>query len=393
MRKLPVNKTRPIKLNEPVKSLVGMLCAVIYVSTTAFLSHSLAQTTPLLINSATEGFVDNEDELAGLTPEERVNVAVYEKSHRSVVHIETRGDSDSMFNRILTSEGSGSGSVWDLNGHILTNYHVIKGATHLIITLHDGKQYDATLIGNDVSNDIAILKIDAEASSLHPVNPGRSEKLKVGQRVFALGSPLGLEQTMTVGVVSSVNRSIPSLSKRMMKSIIQIDAALNRGNSGGPLMNSRGELIGMNTAIASRIGENSGIGFAIPSATIQRIVPQLIQFGKVRRPSIGIESIAETSKGLLLVALEPGGPAEKAGLQGVRIVRRRTVLGDLIRRDYSTADILTEIDGQPIRSADDLLSIVESRRAGDSVLATLARKDQTVQVPIRLVEEPPQPTR
>jgi S1-C subfamily serine protease len=149
----------------------------------------------------------------------------------------------------------------------------------------------------------------------------------------------------------------------------------------------------MNTAIASRIGENSGIGFAIPAATILRIAPQLIQFGKVRRPSIGIESIAETAKGLLLVTLEPGGPAEKAGLQGVRVVRRRTVLGELIRRDYSTADILVEIDGQPIRSADDLLSSVESRKAGDSVLVTLSRKDETIRVPIRLIEEPPMSTK
>lgn len=335
------------------------------------------------------GFVDNEDELAGLTPEERVNVSVYEKCHRSVVHIETRGDSDSFLGRVISSEGSGSGSVWDAQGHILTNYHVIKGAKQLLVTMHDGEQYDAVLIGNDIANDIAVLKIEPGGDELSPVTPGRSDRLRVGQRVFALGSPLGLEQTMTSGIVSSVNRTIPSLSKRMMKSIIQIDAALNRGNSGGPLMNSRGELIGMNTAIASQVGENSGIGFAIPSATITRIVPQLIQFGKVRRPSIGIESIAETSKGLLIVTLEPDGPAELAGVKGAKIVRRRTVLGELIRRDYSTADILSEIDGQPIRSADDLLSTVESRKAGDSVLVTLLRGQDTVRLPIRLVEETP----
>jgi S1-C subfamily serine protease len=293
-----------------------------------------------------------------------------------------------MLNRILTSEGSGSGSVWDQTGHILTNYHVIKGAAQLVVTLHDGKQFDATVVGHDISNDIAILKIDPAGHELMPVRPGWSERLKVGQRVFALGSPLGLEQTMTVGVVSSVNRTLPSLSKRTMKSIIQIDAALNRGNSGGPLLNSSGELIGMNTAIASRIGENSGIGFAIPAATILRIAPQLIQFGKMRRPSIGIESIAETEKGLILVALEPGGPAEKAGLQSVRVVRKRTLLGELIRRDYSTADVLTEIDGEPIRNADDLLSCVESRKAGESVVVTLRRKEETIQVPVQLVEEP-----
>lgn len=356
---------------------------------TGVLSVSHAEDLSSAFSPVVSGFVSNEDELAGLTPEERVNVAVYENCHRSVVHIETRGDSDSFFGRILANEGSGSGSLWDAEGHVLTNYHVIKGAKQLLVTLHDGTQYDGELVGIDIPNDIAVLKISPENDELSPVTPGLSEKLRVGQRVFALGSPLGLEQTMTVGIVSSVNRTIPSLSKRMMKSIIQIDAALNRGNSGGPLMNSRGELIGMNTAIASQVGENSGIGFAIPSATISRIVPQLIQFGKVRRPSIGIESIAETSKGLLIVTLEPEGPAELAGVKAARVVRRRTVLGDLIRRDYSTADILTEIDGQPIRSADDLLSTVESRKAGDSILVTLRRRDETVRLPIRLIEEAP----
>lgn len=358
-------------------------------STGPLVSTARAQSYTSPFTPVVTGFVDNEDELAGLTPEERVNVTVYEKCHRSVVHIETRGDSDSFLGRVVSSEGSGSGSVWDTQGHILTNYHVIKGAKQLLVTMHDGKQYDAVLVGNDIANDIAVLKIDPNGDELWPVIPGRSERLRVGQRVFALGSPLGLEQTMTSGIVSSVNRTIPSLSKRMMKSIIQIDAALNRGNSGGPLMNSRGELIGMNTAIASQVGENSGIGFAIPSATIVRIVPQLIQYGKVRRPSIGIESIAETSKGLLIVTLEPDGPAELAGVRGAKIVRRRTVLGDLIRRDYSTADILSEIDGQPIRTADDLLSTVESRKAGDSVLVTLLRGNETIRLPIRLIEETP----
>ncbi|TVP99883.1 MAG: PDZ domain-containing protein [Planctomycetaceae bacterium] len=324
-----------------------------------------------------------------MTPEERINVAVYENCHRSVVHIETRGDSTSLIGRVVSSEGSGSGSVWDQEGHILTNYHVIKGASQLVVTLHDGKQFEAKLVGNDISNDIAILKIDPAEESLFAVRPGKSERLRVGQRVFAMGSPLGLEQTMTSGIVSSVNRTIPSLSKRTMRSIIQIDAALNRGNSGGPLLNSRGELIGMNTAIASRVGENSGIGFAIPSATILRVVPQLIRYGKVRRPSIGIESIAETSRGLLIVSLEPGGPAELAGLRGVRIVRYRVVLGDLVRTDYSTADVLTEIDGERIKSVDDLLSTIESRRAGDSVIVTLRRGDDTLRVPIRLTEEAP----
>lgn len=335
-----------------------------------------------------DGFATNDDELADLTAEERINVAVHENCHRSVVHIETRGvEVDTFFGRSAVSEGSGSGWVWDDLGHIISNYHVIKDARQLGVTFHDGSQYDATLVGQDIPNDIAVLKISAPPEGLSPVRMGRSEKLRVGQRIFALGSPLGLEQTMTVGVVSSLNRTLPSLSQRMMRSIIQIDAALNRGNSGGPLMNSRGELVGMNTAIASRIGENSGIGFAIPSATIARIVPQIIAFGRVRRPSIGIESVAETRKGLLVVSLDPHGPAELAGLQPAKIERRRTVLGDIIRRDYSTADIITELDGVKIETADDLLAIVERHAAGESVMVTLIRQNQLVRVPVRLVSE------
>ncbi len=334
------------------------------------------------------GFVDNIDELSELTPEERINVAVHENCHRSVVHIETRGvGADSFFGRATITEGSGSAWVWDTEGHIITNYHVVKDTKQLVVTFHDGKQYDALLVGQDIPNDIAVIKISAPGEELSPVRLGRSEKLRVGQRVFALGSPLGLEQTMTVGVVSSLNRTIPSLSRRMMRSIIQIDAALNRGNSGGPLMNSRGELIGMNTAIASRIGESSGIGFAIPSATIGRIVPQIISFGRVRRPSVGIESVAETKKGVLVVSLDPGGPAEIAGVKAVGVVRHRTVLGELVRRDFSTADIITEIDGVKIETADDLLATVERRVAGDSVMVTLLRQNQVVRFPIRLVSE------
>lgn len=332
-----------------------------------------------------------DDDLAELTPEERINVSVYEKAHVSVVHIETRTvQPGGFFGAAAENEGSGSGSVWDARGHILTNYHVVAGAQQLVVTLHDGQQFDATLVGADPPNDIAVLRIATPPETLSPVEPGRSERLRVGQRVFALGSPLGLEQTMTVGVVSSLNRTLPSQGHRLMKSIIQIDASLNRGNSGGPLMDSRGRLIGMNTAIASRVGESSGIGFAIPSATISRIVPQLIRYGRINRPSIGIEAVAEVDQGLLIIETVPDGPADKAGLQGVRVVRRRTVFGDILRRDYSAADILTHIDGEEIETVDDLLSAVESKQAGHVVQVTVQRSDQTAaQIPVRLTSDSP----
>ena len=322
-----------------------------------------------------------------LSLEEQIAINVYDKCHKSVVHIETKGDSSSLVGRVVLTEGSGSGSVWDRTGHILTNYHVVHNASVLLVTLYDGKQFEAEIIGTDVSNDIAILKVNATENDLNPVSLGRSDRIKVGQRVFALGSPLGLEQTMTAGIVSSLNRKIPSLSKRTMRSIIQIDAALNRGNSGGPLLDTRGELVGMNTAIASRVGENSGIGFAIPSATIQRVVSQLLMYGKVRRPSLGIESIAETPKGLLVVSLDNGGPAEKAGVRGVKRHRYNLVLGDLVRSDYSTADIITQANGQDVKTVDDLLAIVESCRAGEYVKLSIVREGLQKIISILLVEE------
>jgi S1-C subfamily serine protease len=381
-----VARTRSIH-GEPVNRFIVYLNVLLI--TVPCLTHAESHAQELIApTQQLDGFLEDGDELAGLTPEERRNVAVYENSHRSVVHIETRGiEVETFFGRATANEGAGSGWVWDMNGHVITNYHVVKDAKQLLVTFHNGEQLDAVLVGHDIPNDIAVIKISAPPAELYPVRLGRSEKLRVGQRVYALGSPLGLEQTMTSGIVSSVNRTIPSLSRRMMRSIIQIDAALNRGNSGGPLMNSQSELIGMNTAIASRIGENSGIGFAIPSATIARIVPQIISFGRVRRPSIGIESVAETAKGLLVVSLDPRGPAEAAGVQPVKIVKRRTVLGELIRSDYSTADIIHEVDGVKIETADDLLATVEKRNAGESVMVTLIRKNQVVRLPIRLVNE------
>lgn len=332
------------------------------------------------------GEVSNELAQA-LSLEERIAINVYDKCHKSVVHIETKGDSSSLVGRVVLTEGSGSGSVWDRAGHILTNYHVVHNANVLLVTLFDGKQFEAEIIGTDIANDIAILRVNASENELNPVSVGRSDRLKVGQRVFALGSPLGLEQTMTAGIVSSLNRKIPSLSKRTMRSIIQIDAALNRGNSGGPLLNTQGELVGMNTAIASRVGENSGIGFAIPSATIQRVVSQLLLYGKVRRPSLGIESIAETPKGLLVVSLDNGGPAEKAGVRGVRRHRYNLVLGDLVRSDYSTADIISQANGQDVKTVDDLLAIVESCQAGEYVKLSIIRDGLLQIISVLLVEE------
>ncbi len=327
------------------------------------------------------------------TPEEKVNIAVYESGNRSVVNINTRSvRPDSFFMVEHDVEGSGSGSVLDRAGHILTNYHVVGGARQIMVTLHDGKNYEAALVGQDPQNDIAVLKIDADAEMLFPAALADSGKVRVGQNVYAIGNPLGLERTMTVGIVSSLNRTLPSRTGRAMKSIIQIDAALNRGNSGGPLFNSRGVVIGMNTAIASPsgAGENIGIGFAIPSNTIRRVLPQLIEHGRVIRPDLGITRFFQIGEGLGIATMARGGPAEKAGLRGFRIVRQQRRRGPYVYEetsiDRSYADIILAVDDSPVATVDELLTIVESKKPRETVNVTVMREGKQVSLPVILGE-------
>lgn len=211
----------------------------------------------------------------------------------------------------VPSEGNGSGSVLDKSGHILTNYHVVADARNVVVTLYDEESYPATLVGADPVNDIAVIKIDAPPESLVPITLGESDHLRVGQRVFALGNPFGLDRTMSMGIISSLNRSLEIQENWVIKSIIQIDASINPGNSGGPLLDSHGHLIGMNTAIASRVAQSAGIGFAIPINLIRRVVPELIQHGRVIRGDIGITHVTVTEDGLRVARLKEGGPAER----------------------------------------------------------------------------------
>jgi S1-C subfamily serine protease len=328
---------------------------------------------------------------AQLTPDELINIAVYENVNRSVVNIDTKASrSDPFLMFEVPSEGAGSGSVLDKQGHILTNYHVIENAREVMVTLYDGQTYDAQLVGRDVSNDVAVIKIDAPESDLFPVNFGDSGGLRVGQRVFAIGNPFGLQRTLTTGIVSSLNRSLPSRNQRTIKSVIQTDAAINPGNSGGPLLDSGSRLIGMTTAIAGRTGNNTGVGFAIPVSTIQRIVPQLIEKGRVIRPETGIAGVLETDDGLLIHALTPGGPAEKAGMRGPRIVRERYRDGPLIyerrRVDRSAADLIIAVDGEPISSVDELLTIIERRQPSEKAVFSVMREKRKVDVEVTLGE-------
>jgi S1-C subfamily serine protease len=325
----------------------------------------------------------------GLLPEERISVNVYEKVNRSVVNITTLMVRADFLFREVPQEGAGSGSVLDTAGHVLTNFHVIDGAKQVQVTLHNGNTYDGKLIGQDPMNDIAVLKIDAPIEELIPVSLGDSSRLRVGQKIYAIGNPFGLERTMTTGIVSSLNRSLPSRSGRMMKQIIQLDAALNRGNSGGPLLNTRGELIGMNTAIASSTGENTGVGFAIPSNTLVRVVPLLIRDGRIIRPDLGITRVMETENGLLVATLAEQGPAELAGIKGFTIVKESRRRGPFVyeqaRIDRNTADLIVACDGEKVKNVDDLLGIVEAKRPGDSVTLSIVREGRPQDVVVRLV--------
>jgi len=325
------------------------------------------------------------------THEELINIRVYERANRGVVNITTRViEHDPFFFSGSPAQGSGSGSILDTSGHILTNHHVIEKAKEIRVTLFNQESFAAGLVGVDPINDIAVLKIDAPADMLFPLAQGSSSRLRVGQKIYAIGNPFGLERTLTVGIISSLNRTLKSPSGRTMNSIIQVDAALNRGNSGGPLLDTQGRMIGMNTAIAnpSGTGENTGVGFAIPINTVGRVVPELIRFGKVTRPSVGITRVLETEVGLLVVSTDLGGPADRAGIRGSRMIVQRRVIDQMVyqRRfaDPSQADLIRSVNDEPVRTADEFLDLIERQQPGDTIALGIFREGQDIPITIQL---------
>ncbi|TWT74619.1 putative serine protease HtrA [Posidoniimonas polymericola] len=324
-----------------------------------------------------------------LTPEELANIRVYEVAQQAVVNITTSTMQADRFFGVQHAQGSGSGSIIDRQGHILTNNHVIEGAAEIQVTLSNGETYEAQLVGADAEYDMAVLKIDAPADRLVPIEMGTSDDLRVGQKAFAVGNPFGLEGTLTTGIVSSLNRSLPSrVSNRSMTSMIQTDAAMNPGNSGGPLLDSRARMIGMNVAIASKSGQNSGVGFAIPVNRVRRFLPELIEHGKVVRPDHGIIDLMVTNNGLTIARLRPNGPADQAGLRGFRIVRRERRQGAVryidTRIDRSYADSIVAIDGAPVQSAEQFLEAIDRFSPGDEVPVTVIREGRRLDVSLRL---------
>lgn len=322
----------------------------------------------------------------GLTPDEAAAAMVYEMNNRSVANIATRIGGERVLFRDNPTEDAGSGFVIDTNGHVMTNYHVIEDAARILVTLFNGETYDARPIGIDPINDIAVLKVDAKPEDLFPVQMADSTALRVGMNVFAIGNPFGLHRTMTTGIVSSLNRTLPVTRARSIKSVIQIDAAINPGNSGGPLLDSHGRLIGMNTAIASRTGQNSGIGFAIPSNLLKRVIPELLEHGRVLRPDTGIAEVLQTEDGLRVLRLDPDGPAVKAGIKGPRLRRRQSGIVVWQYEDRSAADLIVGVNGKKTLNVDEFLSEIESHRPGETVTLFIIREDKAVRVDVVLGE-------
>jgi S1-C subfamily serine protease len=308
-----------------------------------------------------------------LGPGEKSTIALFRQASPSVAHITAIAVQRDLFtlNLYQIPEGTGSGFIWDNSGNIITNFHVIQNADAAQVTLGDQTTWKARRVGMAPDKDLAVLHIDAPANRLQPIPVGTSKDLMVGQSVFAIGDPFGLDQSLTTGVISALGREIESVTRRPIQGVIQTDAAINPGNSGGPLLDSAGRLIGVNTAIYSPTGASAGIGFAIPVDTVNRIVPELIRYGKVVRPGIGIQ-IAEDQiadrlgvKGVLVVDVVPGSTAAKAGIRPTRREGSgRVHLGDVI----------TAIDGKKVESANELFILLENYKVGDIINVTLLRE-------------------
>ncbi len=343
------------------------------------------------VHAAPEGPWENPSPAAlELTPEERTSVLVYEQSNPSVVNISTKTvQIDHFFMLQREAEGLGSGTILDKSGRIITNFHVVENANSIQVTLSSNNTYTATLVGYDREQDIAVLEIDAPPEELVPIAMGRSDNLRVGQRVYVLGNPFSWDGTLTTGIISSLNRNLPSrVRSRVMQSVIQTDAAMNPGNSGGPLLDSGSRMIGMCVAIATKTGQNSGVGFAIPIDRIKRIVPELIEHGRVVRADIGITHVMETETGLVIARLAPGGPADRAGLEGFRRVVQRRRQGPVIIEnetiDRSHADRILAVDGEPMRSGVQFRDKIWEYRPGDVIQITILREGRQMDVPVTL---------
>ncbi|MDV5121191.1 MAG: trypsin-like peptidase domain-containing protein [Candidatus Scalindua sp.] len=310
--------------------------------------------------------------IGDLGADERANIQIFEQTAPSVVYITNKRFQRGFFsfNVMEIPQGTGSGFLWDDKGHIVTNFHVIYEADEIEVKMQDGKSYDASIVGADPDHDLAVLQINAMNLNIPPLMIGNSNDLRVGQKVLAIGNPFGLDSTLTTGIISALGRTIQSMTKRYIHDVIQTDAAINPGNSGGPLLDSYGRLIGVNTAIISPSGTYSGVGFAVPVDTVNRIVTKLINYGKVGRPGLGISLFPEHFmsrwgiEGVGIHKVNKGSSAEEAGLRGAK----RLPGGQI-----EMGDIIIECDGSQVRKSSDLIRILDRHEVGDEVDIVIIR--------------------
>jgi S1-C subfamily serine protease len=330
--------------------------------------NSIGPNTPQEINEARRPV----DPVTVISTSEEATTKLFEESAPSVVFITTTAVEQDYWSRNVYEipAGTGSGFIWDDQGHIVTNFHVIQNAYKAKVTLSDQTTYDAEIVGYERSKDLAVLKIQPKGT-LKPIRIGSSHDLKVGQSVFAIGDPFGFDQTLTTGIISALGREIESVEKVPIRDVIQTDAAINPGNSGGPLLDISGRLIGVNTAIYSPSGAYAGIGFSIPVDAVNWVVPDLIKYGKLQRPTLGIELVQQQIidrmglEGALVLDVTEGSGAEKAGI----LPTRRTSNGDIV-----LGDLIVEVNDEPVRSNNDLLLTLEKYKSGDEVKVKVKRK-------------------
>lgn len=322
-----------------------------------------------------------------LAADEKATIDLFEKSKDSVAFISTRTQVQDFWSRNIFSvqRGTGSGFLWDESGHVITNNHVLANASEAIVRLSNGKDYKATLVGSSPTHDIAVLKIKISQKLSPPLPLGTSRDLRVGQKVFAIGNPFGLDWTLTNGIVSALDRSLTEDNGVTVEHLIQTNAAINPGNSGGPLLDSAGRLIGINTAIYSPSGASAGIGFAVPVDTINRVVPQLIRYGKYIRPALGIEIDENINqrltsilniKGIVILRVPSGSSADIAGLKGVTV----TSNGGIV-----PGDIIVAVDKKPVESVSKLVARLDDFKVGESINLTVFRHGKNVEVSVQLV--------
>ncbi len=322
---------------------------------------------------------------AALLPDEQNTINVFREASPSVVFVTNVALGQNQYmDEFAIPQGAGSGFVWDKKGHVVTNFHVVQGGDAFLVTFDDQTQVQAKLVGTDPNKDIAVLKIEDSKETLKPIKVGSSDPLAVGQQAYAIGNPFGLDHSLTKGIISALGRVVQGIGGVTIHDMIQTDAAINPGNSGGPLLDSSGNLIGMNTMIYSRSGSSAGIGFAVPVAFIKRIVPQLIRYGKVVRPGIGVTILTAGQKyyllgdqdGVVVDQVARGGPAAKAGLRGGR---------HLPGGRYAVGDTIVGIDAHPVKDFDDLYNALDLYKPGEKVTVKILREGRPLSFPITLI--------